>query len=222
MLVAIELSIMSPKDNFGVEAFAELELGLAQLEISYTAVQFKQLCAYTNLLSKWNKVYNLTAITNLAAMIRLHLLDGLAILQYVVTAGAILDVGSGMGVPGVLLAIMLPQNKVCLVDSNSKKTAFLQQVKIELGLKNLAVVTGRVEDYHSETPFTIITSRAVADLGLLLKLSQHLLAPAGHYLALKGELGLTELPQIGEFRPEILAVRVPFLAAQRFLIKMMR
>lgn len=199
---------------------ALLANGCRQLNISVTDTQLDKLLDYRDLLLKWTKVYSLTAITHPHQIIIHHLLDGLSIVTYFSGVRTILDVGSGMGVPGVILAIMFPEINVTVVDSNSKKTAFLRQVKIELGLQNLVIETKRVEALESKDGFDIITSRAFADLSLFIDLTQHLLHKTnGCFLAMKSERGLNEVKSLNSWQEEIIPISVPSLEAQRFLIK---
>lgn len=144
------------------------------------------LLAYAAFLEKWNRSYSLTAVRDPALAVSHHLLDSLAILPWV-TATNLLDVGSGGGQPGIPLAIARPEVAVTLLDSNSKKTAFLRQAAIELGLKNVQVVTARVETYQPLAKFAMITSRAFAELTDFVALTRHLLAPGGEWLAMKGQ-----------------------------------
>lgn len=197
-----------------------LRNGLTELGIEYSEYQLQQLMAYQNILLKWNKVFSLTAIKNHVDALTYHLLDGLSVVKYFSNAKNILDVGSGMGVPGVILAIMCPESNVVVIDSNSKKTAFLLQVKIELGLQNLQIISKRVEDYQPAELFSIITSRAFANLNLFVQLTHHLLASDGKYLAMKSELGLSEVDQVADFDNKIITLIVPNLDAQRYLIEM--
>ena len=137
----------------------QLEQGLASMAIDLSAASRAKLLAYVALLYKWNRTFSLTSMREQDKAVSHHLLDSLAILPYM-PAGTLLDVGSGGGMPGIPLAIARPELQVVLLDSNSKKTAFLQQVKAELGLDNLEVVTGRAEDFRPEAKFDVITSRA--------------------------------------------------------------
>jgi 16S rRNA (guanine527-N7)-methyltransferase len=137
------------------------------------------------LLYKWNKTYSLTALRDQEKAVSYHLLDSLAILPFV-TEGSLLDVGSGGGMPGIPLAIACPDLRVTLLDSNSKKAAFLQQAAIELILPNISVHGGRVEQYHPASGFALITSRAFSDLADFVACSRHLLADDGLWLAMKG------------------------------------
>jgi len=163
----------------------QLTAGIAALGLSLPADAEAKLLAYLALLGKWNRVYNLTAVREADRMVSHHLLDSLAAVPYF-QAETVLDVGSGGGLPGVPLAIARPELQVTLIDSIAKKTAFLLQAKAELGLTNLRVVTGRVEDFRPEIGFDVITSRAFSDLKEFVTLTRHLLGPRGHWLAMKG------------------------------------
>ena len=168
----------------------QLSAGIAALGLALPAGAEAKLLAYLALLDKWNRVYNLTAVREAERMVSHHVLDSLAAVPYF-QGGCpdsirVLDVGSGGGLPGIPLAIARPELQVTLIDSIAKKTAFLLQVKTELGLKNLHVVTGRVEDFHPETGFDVITSRAFSDLKEFVTLTRHLLKPGGRWLAMKG------------------------------------
>ena len=163
----------------------QLERGLAELGIALPADCQQKLLDYAALLYKWNRTYSLTALREQDKAVSHHLLDSLAILPFV-GDGTLLDVGSGGGMPGIPLAIARPQLAVTLLDSNSKKTAFLRQAAIELGLPNISVHAGRVEQYHPATGFDVITSRAFAELLDFATLSRHLLAAQGRWLAMRG------------------------------------
>jgi len=164
---------------------AQLAAGVAALGLALPEGAEAKLLAYLALLDKWNRVYNLTAVRDVERMVSHHLLDSLAAVPYF-QAETVLDVGSGGGLPGIPLAIARPELQVTLIDSIAKKTAFLLQAKAELGLKNLQVVTGRVEDFRPETGFDIVTSRAFSDLKEFVTLTRHLLKPTGCWLAMKG------------------------------------
>ncbi|HQT01240.1 MAG: 16S rRNA (guanine(527)-N(7))-methyltransferase RsmG [Hydrogenophilales bacterium 16-64-46] len=163
----------------------QLAAGIAALGLDLPPEGLARLLAYLALLDKWNRVYNLTALREPERMVSHHLLDSLTAVPYF-TGPAVLDVGSGGGLPGIPLAIARPDLQVTLIDSIAKKTAFLQQVKTELGLSNLAVATGRVEAFRPETGFDVITSRAFSDLREFVTLTRHLLKPGGRWLAMKG------------------------------------
>lgn len=164
---------------------AQLAAGIADLGLVLPNGADAKLLAYLALLDKWNRVYNLTAVRGVERMVSHHLLDSLAAVPFF-QGGRVLDVGSGGGLPGIPLAIARPQLQVTLIDSVAKKTAFLLQAKMELGLDNVSVVTSRVEDYRPETGFDVITSRAFSDLREFVALTHHLLNPAGRWLAMKG------------------------------------
>ncbi|MEF8699199.1 MAG: 16S rRNA (guanine(527)-N(7))-methyltransferase RsmG [Candidatus Accumulibacter sp. UW20] len=198
---------------------AQLAEGLAILGIALPESGQSTLLAYVALLEKWNRTFQLTAIKDPAQAVSHHLLDSLAILPFV-DAPTLLDVGSGGGMPGIPLAIACPQLQVVLLDSNSKKTAFLQQVAIELGLSNIAVHCGRVEAYRPATRFAAITARAFADLADLVQRSRHLLQAEGHWLAMKGVRPDDELARLP---PEVSVVgvhrmAVPGVSGDRHLI----
>lgn len=163
----------------------QLTQGLAALGIDLPAATQEKLLAYLALLQKWNKTFALTALRDPEKAVSHHLLDSLAILPYV-KFDSLLDVGSGGGQPGIPLAIVRPELRVTLLDSNSKKTAFLQQAVIELGLSNIAVHCGRVEQYQPPAKFAAIVSRAFAELSDFVTLSRQLLVPEGRWLAMKG------------------------------------
>ena len=163
----------------------QLEQGLAAMGLELSVELREKLLAYVALLYKWNKTYSLTALREQEKSVSHHLLDSLSILPFV-PAGRLLDVGSGGGMPGIPLAIVCPELHVTLLDSNSKKSAFQQQAAIELGLNNISVHCGRVEQYHPTVGYDAITSRAFAELADFVGFSRHLLAPCGVWLAMKG------------------------------------
>lgn len=163
----------------------QLEHGLRALGLELTASAQAKLVDYAVMLEKWNRTYRLTAMHESSLAVSHHLLDSLAVLPFV-RQESLLDVGSGGGMPGIPLAIARPEVRVVLVDSNSKKAAFLQQAAIELGLENIAVHCGRVEKYRPSTTFAAVTARALADLAELVRLSRHLLQADGRWLAMKG------------------------------------
>jgi 16S rRNA (guanine527-N7)-methyltransferase len=194
-------------------------LGLATLGIALPAEAREKLLAYAALLYKWNKTYNLTALRDPEQAVSLHLLDSLAVLPFV-PSGSLLDVGSGGGMPGIPLAIARPDLAVTLLDSNSKKSAFLQQAAIELALPNISVHGGRVEQYHPSVGFAAITARAFSELADLVRLSRHLLAADGRWLAMKG---VWPQEEIGRLPPDIAVegvhrLAVPGVDGERHLV----
>lgn len=197
----------------------QLKAGLAALGLALPEGAEPKLLAYLALLDKWNRVYNLTAVRDAERMVSHHLLDSLAAVPFF-QRGTVLDVGSGGGLPGIPLAIARPELQVTLIDSVAKKTAFLLQAKAELGLANLHVMTGRVEDFKPETGFDLITSRAFSDLKEFVTLTRHLLKPGGRWLAMKGLYPHEEIaglpPDVKVSADHVLVV--PGLEASRHLI----
>jgi 16S rRNA (guanine527-N7)-methyltransferase len=197
-----------------------LKNGVEQLDLGLSVAQQEKLLDYLALLNKWNKVYNLTAVRDPMEMMTLHVLDSLAAVPAFEDAHNVLDVGAGGGLPGVVLAIARPDMKVSMIDIVHKKTAFLNQVKAELELGNVAVYTKKVQDLQVKTPYDVITSRAFADLSDFVNWSGHLLAEGGRFIALKGTAPAEErerLPdpwKVNELQP----LQVPGLDAQRHLV----
>jgi 16S rRNA (guanine527-N7)-methyltransferase len=179
---------------------------------------------YLELLAKWNRTYNLTAIREPERMITHHVLDALAALPHLPRGAGlrVLDVGSGGGVPGIPLAIARPQWRVVMLDSGHKKTAFLAQAIIELGLAGAESVTARVEDYAPRAPFDIVISRAFSDLAGFVETSARHLAPDGRLVAMKG---VHPDEEIAALPPSVRVVAtprlvVPGLDAARHLVVM--
>jgi 16S rRNA (guanine527-N7)-methyltransferase len=201
----------------------QLAAGIAALGLTLPADAAGKLLAYLALLDKWNRVYNLTAVRDAERMVTHHLLDSLAAVPHF-DGATVLDVGSGGGLPGIPLAIARPELQVTLIDSIAKKTAFLLQAKAELGLGNLHVVTGRVEDYRPAAAFDVVTSRAFSDLREFVTLTRHLLKPDGRWLALKGlypHEELVLLPHDVKVSADY-ELHVPGLEAHRHLIVLER
>ena len=193
-----------------------LEAGLAALALP--APLSVPLLAYLDELQKWNAAYNLTAIRDPLEMVTRHLLDSLVLCPYV--KSPLLDVGSGAGLPGIPLAIALPEAAVTVLDSNGKKARFLRHAVRALKLPNVTVVESRVEDYRPQQPFAVVTSRAFASLKDFFSLTGHLLAPGGQWLAMKGKLDDSELQDLpaGVGIVDIKPLKVPGLAEARNLI----
>lgn len=194
-----------------------LQKGLAQMNLVVPEATQQKLLDYLALIHKWNKVHNLTAVRDPAEMITLHLLDSLAVLPHI-QAERLLDVGSGAGLPGIPLAICLPELKVTVLDSIEKKASFMRQAKAELGLANLEVVCGRVEQFKPGELFDVIISRAFSDLNLFTSLTKHLGKPGGQWLAMKGVHPYEELAQISIQPSQIVPLTVAGLEAQRHLV----
>ena len=168
--------------------------GLTELGIDATPLQQEQLLAYLGLMQKWNKAYNLTAIRDPQQMLVRHLLDSVAVVPYL-NSDEVIDVGSGGGLPGIPLAILFPEQAITTLDSNSKKTRFQNQVRIELGLDNLEVIHGRVETVE-DRHFGQVISRAFASIVDMVTLSHALLAEKGVFLAMKGRYPDAELAEL--------------------------
>ncbi|MFM0042445.1 16S rRNA (guanine(527)-N(7))-methyltransferase RsmG [Paraburkholderia sediminicola] len=214
----------------GSEALAPLLAGgVRELGLDLSDAQLGKLLDYVALLSKWNAVYNLTAIRDPRQMLIQHILDSLSIVPHLATRGAssVLDVGSGGGLPGIVLAIVLPDWTVTVNDIVHKKTAFQAQAKAELGLANLSVITGRVETLQAgaEVPakFDVIVSRAFAELSDFVTLARHLVAEQGAIWAMKGVRPDGEIERLpaGAHVEQIIRLQVPSLDAERHLIKVL-
>jgi len=200
-------------------ALPDLITAAAALGLSLSRQQHYALLDYVALMQKWNRVYNLTAIRDPQRMISHHLLDSLAIVPHIHAAN-VLDVGSGAGLPGIPLAIARPDISVTMLDSNQKKTAFIQQAIAELGLKNAQAVNERVENWQAPRLFDAIVSRAFADLSDFVRQTQHLLVPGGKFAAMKGlrpDMEIAKLPDA--FKVEkVLELVVTGLEAERHLV----
>ena len=199
-----------------------LQQGLIAIELPLDEAQVDKLLDYLVLLGKWNKSYNLTAITDPVKMISHHLLDSLAIFDAVKSAGTALDVGTGAGLPGLPLAIAMPDSKWILLDSNGKKTRFLQQAVAQCNISNAEVVQSRVEDYHAEKPFDIIVSRAYASLSSFVDSVQHLSQPETILLTMKTGLGTEEAGALDstKYLIEETRLQIPGISSNRSLVKL--
>lgn len=195
----------------------KLATGVAEMGLQVSSETQQALLRYLALLEKWNKVYNLTAVRNPMDMVTLHLLDSLSILPYIKCKN-LLDVGSGGGLPGVVLAICLPNLQVTTIDTVQKKAIFMRQVKGELGLENLEVVHARVEGYQPAEKFEVIVSRAFSEVGLFVRLTEHLLAKGGRWFAMKGVSPERELEGLDITKSNIYPLSVAGLDAKRHLI----
>lgn len=196
-----------------------LERELTAPGMELTRAQVASLERYLDLLEKWNRVYNLTAIRERDRMITHHLLDSLAVLPRL-RGKRVLDVGSGAGLPGVPLAVADPSLQITLLESNHKKSAFLNQAVGELRLANVRVVTERVEAWRTEERFDTIVSRAFAELAEFVALSRHLLAREGVFAAMKGVHPFEEIERLPPgFRvQQVVPLHVPGLDAERHLV----
>jgi len=194
--------------------------GIAEMNLAVDAAQQDKLMAYLQLMHKWNSVYNLTSLRDPMQMVTHHLLDSLAAVPAFAGARNVLDVGAGGGLPGIVLAITRPDMKLAMIDTVHKKTAFLTQVKAELGLANATVHTMKVQDLTVREKFDVITSRAFADLSDFITWSGHLLAEGGKFIALKGTAPSEERERVpAEWRvSDLQPLQVPKLGAERHLV----
>ncbi len=189
--------------------------GAEKMGIALNDIQAQQLIAYLELIVKWNKTYNLSAIRTMEEGVKKHLLDSLSIMPFI-DQSPLLDVGSGAGLPGIVISIMRPEFAVSVLDTVGKKCHFMQFVKSQLGLKNLSVLNERVEVFEPEQCFGQITTRAFAEINKTLKLTQHLLCDNGHHLLMKGiNVKQEALPKMAKIHK----LSVPYVSDDRFLIK---
>ncbi len=202
------------------ELRSRLVAGLKELKLELDDKKISQLVQYVGLLGKWNKIYNLTAIRDTEQMLTHHLLDSLTVIPWVSGCKHLLDVGSGGGLPGLIIAIVCPDIQVEMIDIVSKKTAFIRQAAIEMGLQNVTVHTGRVEELSTEKSFDGITSRAFSSIPDFVALTSHLLSEKGRYYAMKGLIPEDEISNLDRqwTTVKIVPLAVPQLDAQRHLV----
>jgi 16S rRNA (guanine527-N7)-methyltransferase len=196
-----------------------LRSGLEALKLPLAETAQEKLLAYLELLGKWNKTYNLTAIRDPEKMVSHHLLDSLAVLPHL-PGGALADVGSGGGLPGIPIAIAEPQRAVTVNDANHKKAAFLQQAIIELRLANAQVHVSRVQAWRPAQKFACVIARGFAELADFIAACRHLLAPGGVLAAMKGVYPAEELARVpaGADCRDVRRLAVPLLDAERHLV----
>jgi 16S rRNA (guanine527-N7)-methyltransferase len=206
-----------------VSYFDTLKRGANDMGISLSDETVERLVQYLGLLQKWNKAYNLTAIRDADKMVSLHLLDSLATLPFI-TGKKVIDVGTGPGLPGMILAICLPDHDFTLLDSNGKKTRFLTQVKMEMGLDNVTVANERVEKHAHQGVYDHVTSRAFASLEDMINWCLPLPSANGNFLAMKGVYPDEELAQLPDtvVVQEIKPLSVPTIDAERHMVIMTR
>ncbi len=210
----------APGDGRGAPDLAPiLARGLERLELPLDAAARQRLLRFVELLARWNRAYNLTAVREPAAMLTHHLLDSLAVAPFV-EGPRIVDVGTGAGLPGLPLALACPERHFVLLDSRAKKTRFVTQAAAELGLSNLDVVNSRVQDYAPSAPFDTVLTRAFSSLDEMLAVTRHLCAPRGLFLALKGAFPESELAALpaGVAVERVAPLTVPGLSAARHVV----
>lgn len=196
--------------------------GLAAMSVAASPEQARRLAAHLELVAKWNRVHNLTAVRETEQMVVLHVLDSLSLVPHLGAARTLLDVGSGPGFPGIPLAIVRPDLQVTLLDSSSKKCAFLEQARGELGLANVRVACERVEAWRPEAKFDLVVSRAFAELHDFVAQAGHLAAPHGRMLAMKGVYPFEEIARLPSTHrvSGVIELAVPMLDAKRHLVQL--
>lgn len=210
-------------DSGGMILHQKLIQGLESLELTPDPEHVQRLEAFLDLLVRWNRVYNLTSIRERDAMFSKHLLDSLSVHRYI-TGPRVLDVGSGAGLPGIPLAIIAPTLGFVLLDSSNKKTRFIRQAVIELGLENVDVQQQRIESFDPGYRFDTVISRAFAALGDFVTTTGRLLGANGRLLAMKGRYPEDELDNLPEGfgLQAVHSLQVSGLDAERHLVEMVR
>jgi 16S rRNA (guanine527-N7)-methyltransferase len=202
---------------YDTKLFHILNSGLSQLQLdeSYS----EKLLQFTYYLEKWNKTYNITAIRSLEKMVILHILDSASVYRYL-EGNSIIDIGTGGGIPGIILAILNPKLEVTLLDTSQKKTRFLRFAIRELKLQNVRVVCERVEKFQAKTPYDVVISRAFSEVSDFIQLSGHLCSDSGLIYAMKGPRVESE-KQVSDLGFQLKAeidIDVPYLDAKRRLL----
>ena len=200
---------------------AQLAAGVAELGLEIGPGTQTKLLAYLELMAKWNRVYNLTALRNPGEWVTHHLLDSLSVLPHI-RGPLVVDVGSGAGLPGLVLAMVRPDWQVVSVEAVDKKAAFQRQAAAELALTNVKVEGRRVEDVVLEGGADTVVSRAFSSLADFVNLTRHLLKPGGQWAAMKGKLPegeIAALPKDVKLR-QVVELKVPGLNAERCVVLM--
>ena len=202
----------------------ELHRGIDALGLVLPEGAETKLLGYLALLSKWNRTYNLTAVREEGEMVSHHLLDSLAVLPHLGDTETLADIGSGAGLPGLVLAIAKPDLNVTSVEASQKKTAFQQQAKIDLQLENVSIHCGRAELYRSDAPFSSVISRAFSSMTEFIRLAGEMVRPGGRLLAMKGQFPKEEIANLpADWKvAEAIRLDVPDLFAERYLIVLKR
>ena len=189
------------------------------LSLTLTEQQAEKLVGYVERIDKWNKAYNLTSVREPEQMMVKHILDSIAVAPFI-DGKTIIDVGTGPGLPGIPLSVMLPDSSFTLLDSLGKRVRFMKQCAFELGLNNVTPVHSRVEDHKPDQPYDIVLSRAFASLKDMLHWCEHLVDSSGVFVALKGQFPQSEIDEVSDhFRIEsVKALLVPELEGERHLV----
>ena len=195
-----------------------LKSGITLLDLDNHEYLYTKLLIYIDLLIKWNKTYNLTSLTTKEDIITTHLLDCLSVVKKI-DGQRILDVGSGAGLPGLMIALARPTTHLCLIDKVAKKTSFMKQAVLELELSNVEVIHGRVEDLRVKNPFDMIVSRAFSEVEKFTSLTQHLISKQGAWLIMKSKKIMTEDLKKLDKAFEVEPITVPYLEAERYLVR---
>ncbi|MCP4984007.1 MAG: 16S rRNA (guanine(527)-N(7))-methyltransferase RsmG [Gammaproteobacteria bacterium] len=198
----------------------ELRAGTEALGLTLHQSQYDQLLEYLQLLEKWNQVYNLTAIQGLPRMLTYHLLDSLSLMSRLGDCHKVIDVGSGAGLPGIPLAIAMPNSLWIMIDSNARKTRFIRQAIAHCGIRNAQVVQSRVQDYHAPDRLDFVVSRAYAPLAEFCDSVAHLLGPGTRLITMKTGLRQEEVQQLdtNRFAFEEETIKVPGISEPRSLV----
>ncbi len=194
-----------------------LKAGIKKLELENKDYLYTKLLIYKNLLIKWNKVFNLISVKGIDEIVTHHFLDCLAVVPFI-EGKNILDVGSGAGLPGIIIGLCYPEKNITLVDSVGKKTAFLKQTCAELNLSNITVINKRVQDITTSKLFDSIIARAFAEMQVLIDLTKHLIEDKGAWYGMKSKK-LNEEEISTNFVVEKRDIVVPYLDAERYFVK---
>lgn len=194
-----------------------LQLGLEELSLTLSEVTQEKLIKYSETLIKWNKVYNLTSVNAPKDVLVRHIFDSLSIVPYI-NGPYVLDFGTGAGLPGIPLALALPNINFVLLDSVGKKTTFLNHVVLTLNLDNVKIVNKRIEEFRFEDDFATIVTRATSDISTVFDKTKHLLKKSGQILVMKGRYPESELVDFDALAKPY-QINVPYLDEERYLIK---
>lgn len=199
---------------------AQIASGLAAMGVALDDAARARVLAHLELIGKWNRVHNLTAVREPEQMVALHVLDSLSLLPHLGAAKRIIDVGTGPGFPGIPIAIARPGVHVTLLDSSHKKCAFLEQARTELRLANVTVACDRVESHRPDPGYDLVVSRAFAELSDFVTQAKHLVAPGGRFIAMKGVYPFDEIARVPESHrvASVLELEIPTLQAKRHLV----